>query len=61
MSVAGVIALTQALISGIPKLVKAIREGRNIDEMKVGEFVSKDALAKVKAANAKADDYVNEG
>jgi hypothetical protein len=61
MSAAAVIALIQALINGVPRLIEAIKKGRNLADVRVGEFVSKDALEKVKQANERADDYIENG
>lgn len=54
-------AITKALIEGVPKLVEAIKAGRDLSTVKVGDFVSTDALAKVKEANDIADDYIKNG
>lgn len=54
-------AITEALVEGIPKLVEAVKAGRDLSSINVGDFVSTDALAKVKAANVKADDYIENG
>ncbi len=56
-----IIAIAQALIGGIPKLIEAIKAGRNPGDIKLEDFISHDALAKIKAANKKADDYINNG
>jgi hypothetical protein len=61
MSAAGIIALVQALINGVPRLIEAIKKVRNLADVRVGEFVSKDALEKVKQANSRADDYIENG
>jgi len=55
------IAIATALVSGIPKLVEAIKAGRDPKDIKLGEFISTDALAKIKAANQRADDFINNG
>lgn len=54
-------AITEALAEGIPKLVEAVKAGRDLSDVKVGEFISTDALEKVKKANAVADDYIENG
>lgn len=61
MGAAGIIALIQALIEGVPKLVKAFKQGRDLADVRVGEFVSKDALKRVQDANERADDYIENG
>jgi hypothetical protein len=54
-------AITKALVEGIPKLVEAVKAGRDLSTINVGDFVSADALEKVKQANAIADDYIENG
>lgn len=61
MNAEGVITLVKGLVDGVPKLIEAWRAGRNLRDIKVSEFVSKDALAKIEAANARADDYIENG
>jgi hypothetical protein len=56
-----IIAIAQALISGIPKIIEAIKKGRDIKDMRIEEYVSHDALQKIKDANKKAQDYINQG
>ena len=55
------IMIAQTLIQGIPKLIEAIKAGRNPGDIKLEEFISYDALVKIKAANKKADDYIKNG
>jgi len=57
----GIIALLQAIIGGIPALIEALKAGRDPGSIKLEEFISQDALDRVKAANAKADDYIENG
>ena len=61
MNEALIIALVQGLVSGLPKLIAAIRAGRDISSVKLGEFISDDALAKVQAATSRADDFIENG
>jgi len=55
------IAIAQALISGIPKLVDAIKAGKDPKDIKLGDFMSSDALEKIRGANKKADDFIQHG
>jgi len=59
MSTAAIVALIQALVAGVPKIIEAIKAKRDIKDIKLGEFISDDALDKIKAANQKADDFIN--
>lgn len=61
MSTAAIIALITAIANGIPKLIEKIREGRKLKDIRLGDFVSHDALEKVEKADAIADDYVKNG
>lgn len=55
------ITIAQALIAGIPKLIEAIKAGRDPKDVKLGDFMSSDALEKIRSANKKADDYIRNG
>jgi hypothetical protein len=57
----GIIALLQAIIAGIPALIKAIKAGRDPGSIKLEDFISQDALDKVKEANERAGDYIENG
>ncbi len=61
MSETAIIALVQGLISGLPQLIAAIRQSRDIRSIKLEEFISKDALDKIEAANSRADDFIQNG
>ena len=61
MSETAIIALVQGLISGLPQLLAAIRQSRDIRSIKLEEFISKDALDKIEAANSRADDFIQNG
>jgi hypothetical protein len=54
-----IIAIIQALISGVPKLIEAIKAGRDPKDVKLGEFISNDALETIRSANKRADDFIN--
>lgn len=56
-----IITIASALIQGIPKLIEAIKAGRNPKDIKLEDFVSYDALEKIQAANKRADDYIKNG
>lgn len=55
------IALGQLLIGAIPKIVAAIRAGRDPKDIKLGDVVSHAALERLKAVDKKVDDFVNNG
>lgn len=54
-----IITIIQALISGVPKLIEAIKAGRDPKDVKLGEFISNDALESIRATNKRVDDFVN--
>lgn len=56
-----IVELIAAIVSGIPRLVQAVRDGRDPSEIRLGDFVSEDALEKVRAATARADDFIENG
>lgn len=56
-----IITLITAIIQGIPALIKKIKEGRKLKDIKLGDFVSHDALEKVEQADDIADDYIENG
>lgn len=56
-----ILELIVAIVSGIPRLVQAVKDGRDPSQIKLGEFVSTDALEKVRAATARADDFIENG
>ena len=53
-----IIAIIQALIAGVPKLIEVIK-GRDPKDIKLGEFISTDALQTIRDANKRADDFIN--
>lgn len=59
MSPTAIVAIIQAIVAGVPKLIELIKQGRDPANVKLDEFVSTDALNKIRAANKKADDYIN--
>lgn len=61
MSTAAIVAIIQAIVSGVPRLIEIIKQGRDPGDVKLDEFVSTDSLAKIRAANKKADDYITNG
>lgn len=46
-----------ALVTGIPKLIKAVKAGRDAENIRLGEFVSKDALETIDRAINKAESF----
>lgn len=56
---AAIIAIIQALVAGVPKLIEAIKAGKDPKDIKLSEFVSNDALQKIRDANKRADEFIN--
>lgn len=56
-----VIAIAQALMGAIPKIVDLVKKGRDPSEIKLGEVISTDALAKLRSAKDRADDFIANG
>ena len=59
MSIA--IAIITAIANGIPKLVQLIKSGRNPADIKLGEFISTDALKVLEDAKADQQDFIDNG
>ncbi len=57
MGVGTAVAIGTALLEGIPKLIAAIKAGRNPEDIKLSEFISTDAVDKIKGAINKAQDF----
>lgn len=55
------IAIAQALIGGIPKIIELIRKGRDPGSIKLSEVISTDALAVLKKAKQDATDFIENG
>lgn len=51
------ITLGQALLGGIPKIIDAIKAGKNADDIKLSDFISNDAVDTVKRAIGKAESF----
>lgn len=56
---AAIIAIIQALVAGVPKLIEAIKAGKDPKDIKLGEFVSDDALQTIRDANDRAKQFIN--
>jgi len=56
-----VIAIIQALVAGVPRIVELIQNGTKPEDIKLGDFISRDALADLEAAKDEADDFVKNG
>ena len=54
-----IIAIIQALIAGVPKLIELAKSGRDPKDVKLGEFISSDALETIRDTNKRVDDFVN--
>lgn len=59
MSIA--IMIIQALVAAVPKIVELIKAGRDMKDITLGEVVASSALAKIRAANKAADDFIAKG
>jgi len=55
------IAIITAIANGIPKLVKLIKSGKNPADIKLGEFISTDALKVLQDAKADQQDFIDNG
>lgn len=53
------LALVQALIAGVPRILKLIRDGTSPSEIKLSDFISTDALADLKAAKDEAQAFID--
>ena len=51
------VTLGQALIGGIPRLIEAIKSGKNPEDIRLSDFVSKDAVDAVKRAIVKSKSF----
>lgn len=56
-----VLAFANAVIAGIPKVIELIKSGRKLKDIKLGEFISTDAIEKLEGAKAEADDFIKNG
>jgi hypothetical protein len=65
MTAAGIIALVQGLAASIPRLIKVVQEtikaGRDPGDVKLSDFMSTDALSKVRDTNEDIDSYIRNG
>lgn len=52
-------SITNALVSGVPKIVSAIKSGRKVEDIKLGEVISADALEQIDRAISKSSDFEN--
>lgn len=59
MSVA--IAIITAIANGIPKLVELLKDGKDPAEIKLGDFISTDALKVLEDAKADQQNFVDNG
>lgn len=55
------IAIIQALIAGVPKIVELVKQGRDPKGIKLGEVISTDALDKLSESKADAADFIANG
>jgi hypothetical protein len=65
MTAAAIIALVQGVASGLPALIKAVKAaiaaGKDPGDVKLSDFMSSDALDKVKDTNEDIEDYIKNG
>jgi hypothetical protein len=61
VSEAAIVALIQGLVAGLPQLISAIKQSKDIKSIKLEEFISSDALDKIQEANKRASDFVQNG
>ena len=61
MSPAAIIALIQGIASGIPRIIEAVRAGRELRDIRIEEYISEDALAEIEKANRRAKDFIENG
>ena len=61
MTEEAIFQLVQGIASGLPRLVAAVKAGKNLDEIRIDEFISADALEVIRVANEKADDFIKNG
>ena len=59
MGATAIVNLIAAMVAGVPKVIQAIKDGKDPKDIKLGDFVSTDALATVREANARAQSYIN--
>ena len=55
------IAIITALVSGAPKLADLIKRGVDPATIKLGDFISLDALKKLEDAKDEAEDFITNG
>lgn len=53
--------LGEALVAGVPKIVDAVKAGKDPGDIKLSDFVSRDALDGVREANKRASDFISNG
>jgi len=54
-----IITVVKALVDGVPRLIEAIKAGRNPEDIKLGDFISTDAVNTIKGAIKEAQDFKN--
>lgn len=61
MSIEAWTAIAKGLVEGIPRIVEAVRQGRRPEHIRLGDFMSTDALKQIRAANTRARDFIATG
>lgn len=55
------VAIITAIVGGVPKLIEMIRAGADPSQIKLSDFISTDALAKLEKAKTDAEDFIQNG
>jgi hypothetical protein len=53
--------LGEALVAGVPKIINAVKGGKDPGDIKLSDFVSRDALDEVREANKRASNFIDGG
>jgi hypothetical protein len=61
MGAEAIVSFISSLVTAVPQMVNDIRAGKDPANIKLGDYLSTDALDRVRKANAKASDYIEGG
>jgi len=56
-----IIAIIQALIAGVPRMIELIKAGRDPGSIRLAEVISTDALEQLRSARSTAQDFIDNG
>ena len=59
MGAQAIVNLIAAMVAGVPKVIQAVKDGKDPKDVKLGDFVSTDALNTVREANVKVQAYID--